>query len=233
MKTLIEIDHPIFEACRKGEVAFVEAQLNKGVSVYAKSEQNPTLIAYAIGGNQAEIVKLLIRHGYDPSHPADRNILGETQLMQAVGDKRKEIVGILLDAGADVNAGDDVGITSLMRAAGGGNLELVKLLVERGANVNAVGTQNFTAFYFAADGGHIPVITYLFEKGADIDMRNADMETCLIRAARKGHLDAVDWLLLHGLDTKECDRRGQDARFWAEKNHHSEIAERLRNSIKA
>ena len=42
-----------------------------------------------------------------------------------------------LDAGADVNAGDEDGWTALHRAASNGHTHVVKLLVLRGANVDA------------------------------------------------------------------------------------------------
>ena len=47
------------------------------------------------------------------------------------------MIGVLLDAGADVNAPDPAGDTSLMNAARVGSLDAVTLLVDCGATVDA------------------------------------------------------------------------------------------------
>ncbi len=231
MKEILEIDHPIFEACIRGDAAFVESEIKRGISVYAKSSMNPSLAGHAIPHNRIEVIKVLLKHGYDPNKT--RNIIGESALMQALGKQSAEMITLLIAAGADVNAVDNVGQSSLMRAAGGGNVELCNLLVECGANVNLVGAQNFTAFYFACDGGYVSVMDYLHQQGADIHIRNADKETCLIRAARKGHAEAVSWLLQHGLDPADKDRRGQDAKFGAEKTNNFVIINLLNKAMQA
>jgi len=54
---------------------------------------------------------------------------GQTALMLAVSHGRLEMVRMLLDAQADVNAQDDDGSTALMCATEHGYTEIVKLLL--------------------------------------------------------------------------------------------------------
>jgi ankyrin repeat protein len=61
---------------------------------------------------------------------------GETALHLAAGEGHLEIVKLLLEHGADVNA-KTAYETALHLAAGEGHLEIVKLLLEHGADVNA------------------------------------------------------------------------------------------------
>ena len=64
---------------------------------------------------------------------------GGTSLLlhKAAGRGHKEIVELLIDEGADVNAKGENGWTSLHLAAGRGQKEIVKLLIAKSPDVNA------------------------------------------------------------------------------------------------
>jgi ankyrin repeat protein len=228
MKEILEIDHPIFDACRRGDATFVEEELRKGISVYARSPMNPPLEGYAISHNQLEVMNVLLRHGYNPNRT--KNKIGETALMHAIGNQNVEMVKLLVLAGADSNCADNFGITPLMQAAGGDS-NIVRILIESGAEVNAVGTQNFTAFYFAANEGLVEVMELLHTHGANVNVRNSDKETPLIRASRMGKSEAVEWLLDHGADINATDKRGKTALDWAKANGHQKVVELLQSRM--
>jgi ankyrin repeat protein len=69
-----------------------------------------------------------------------------TPLMNATERKKIDVMRLLLEKGADVNAVDKRGFTSLHRACEMGNVEAVKLLLERNATVRV-----------EAEGGHTPL----------------------------------------------------------------------------
>ena len=106
-----------------------------------------------------ELVKLLLAHGADPTIVSKD---GETMVEAAAGARvhpglsaranlpaeRLEVVKLLVELGADVNAADDYGITPLMVAANMGDVSIIQYLVDRGADLGAydLGKKNDGAF---------------------------------------------------------------------------------------
>jgi len=121
-----------------------------------------------------------------------------------------EVVRLLLDKGADVNAKADSGWTALMGAAWKGHLGVVKLLLEKGAKVDE-GKDDLTAIGAAAGGGHLEVVKLLLEKGADVNARDKDGSTALMSAAGYGHLALLEVLLEKGVDVNARDKDGSTA----------------------
>ena len=110
---------------------------------------------------------------------------GGRGLIGSTGDGGADVVGALLEAGADQHLTTEDQTTPLMVAAGLGRgtyrpgkprgdrspsaEAAVKLLVEAGGDVNAVNEADFTALHGAAFRGLNEVIEYLVEQGADIN----------------------------------------------------------------
>jgi len=97
---------------------------------------------------------------------------GQTALMLAVSHGRLDMVGLLQEAGADVNVRDEDGSTALMCAAEHGHLEIVKLLLQH-PDINLAATDNdgLTALTVAMEAGNrdIGVLLYAnmsFSRGA-------------------------------------------------------------------
>jgi ankyrin repeat protein len=80
-----------------------------------------------------------------------------------------EIVRLLLNRGADINAQDEWGRTALMIAADGGYLETVKLLLDWEANVHLRDSNGNKALMRAAWKGHLEIVRSLLERGADVN----------------------------------------------------------------
>lgn len=102
-------------------------------------------------------------------------ISSETPLMLACRYcSDTQIIQMLLQAGADVNALTDLRFNSvLMRACRWNSLEAVKLLVQVGADVNYAADRGYTALMSAAEfNPDAEVIRYLAENGADVRARD-------------------------------------------------------------
>src|SRR5262249_15411433 len=116
-------------------------------------------------------------------------------LTRAVGLDQKEIVALLLDAGAPVNAKDAQGYTALHTAAFRGRAEIAKLLIDRGADVNGTASDGFTPLHQAAWRGNCAVARLLLAAGADVNARDDKGRTPLSWAK---HAEMVQLLREHG-----------------------------------
>ncbi|MFH0822125.1 MAG: ankyrin repeat domain-containing protein, partial [Pseudomonadota bacterium] len=79
-----------------------------------------------------------------------------------------DLVGVLVERGAQVNVRDREGKTPLIVAAGAGNLDTVEILLERGGEVNARTDYGWTAIMEAYFEGHPDVVAWLKGKGASL-----------------------------------------------------------------
>lgn len=88
-------------------------------------------------------------------------------LINAAWRRDIEIVKLLLENGADVNARDISGITVLMHVSRYGYTEIAKMLIEKGADVNAKDNEGRTALIQASGKGHKETAKLLIEKGTE------------------------------------------------------------------
>ena len=122
----------------------------------------------AILGSRVARVASLLRRGA-PVNGTDKN--GTTPLYKAAVQGETEIVGMLLEAGADPNlesGGEDEG-TPLCAAASWGHAGIVRLLLQHGADPNLVEKPNqgsMTALAWAQRNGHSKTVELLLESGA-------------------------------------------------------------------
>ena len=118
----------------------------------------------AAGKGHTEVVVELLNAGASPNV---RTGDGTTALREATVNNQEDVVRILLEHGADVNAKEDIfGTTCLMEAARVGSVPIVKLLLQHGADVNAMEDTGFTALTEASLRGHLTVVNLLKQYGA-------------------------------------------------------------------
>lgn len=77
-----------------------------------------------------------------------------------------EMVGLLLDHGASIEATDDLGQRPLLSAARYGRIEVVRRLLDRGADLDAVGWSGESALANAAAARHHDLVELLLDRGA-------------------------------------------------------------------
>lgn len=121
-----------------------------------------------------------------------------TLLLRAAEKGHDEIVGLLVEKGADLETKNTIfGTTPLIWGHRSRNKVVVKRLREKGANIDSRDTRGQTPLSKAAESGHEAIVKLLLEKGANIDLSDVDRQTPLSWAAESGHEAVVKLLQLH------------------------------------
>jgi len=151
----------LFEAAALGRTADVRALLDTDAAqVRATSADGFSALHLSAFFGRAETAAALIERGADVDACATNGSELKPINSAAAGGHR-ELVELLLDHGAEIEARQRGGFTALHSAAAGGNGELAALLVERGANVGARGDDGKTPADIASDRGHAALLDLL------------------------------------------------------------------------
>eukprot|EP00731_Ephydatia_muelleri_P037519 Em0494g4a len=145
-----------------------------------------------------------------------------TPLMEASREGHEDVVKLLWERGANVNAQTEeetqetaltlaccggfmklhradieLGASSpLMEAAQEGHVDIVKFLIEKDADVNhRTATNDHSVLSLACAGGHVSVVQYLLMQGSDPSHILKDNSTMLLEAARGGHTAVASLIL--------------------------------------
>lgn len=160
----------------------------------------PAPVAEAARRDDVESVRALLAEGGDVDASLGD---GMTALHWASLNGNREIVELLLEAGADVSVTTRLGsYTPLHLASEAGQSAVVPLLLEAGSDVRAVtSTGDVTPLHFAASAGDAGVIRLLVGAGAEVDARESNWgQTPLMFAAAAGRLEAAKALVEAGAD---------------------------------
>jgi len=123
-----------------------------------------------------------------------KDLAGSTPLHHAAAFGAVDIMTLLMDAGADVNARNKRGSTALHWAIH--DEARVRLLLSRGANVNGRQIEGRTPLYQAASlGNGNAILRLLLANGADPNLALANGRTPLMAAAGRGDVEAMALLL--------------------------------------
>ncbi len=131
---------------------------------------------------------------------------GQTPLHYAVLYGAAELIPLLLERGADVNAKDRTGLTPLHAAAMIGRAEEAVLLMDRGADKEARDKFGDTPLHFAAIHGQAGMVRLLHEAGADLSTRN-DAGLMPLDSARRYARDSVAEYIAQANGTDEQSGR--------------------------
>jgi len=159
-------------------------------------------LCLAAGYGHTDIVGLLIRRGADLNAPWYAN-----NYIGYAADYSLDMVRLLLEAGADPNNANWLGVTYLHKAAYQGNMELAEQLLQFGAGLHAVDKEyGTTPLGWAAKYGKADMVRFLLDKGADPRLPAEEPWTQpLAWAKRKGYADIVAMLTGWGFFAEDED----------------------------
>ena len=157
----------LFEACVVGDLPRVKTLIEQQpdlVNAYAPDGFQPLGLAAFFG--HADVAEFLLSRGAEVNSPS-RNALRVMPLHSAIANRRTEIVRLLLDRGAAVNATQADDFTPLHESAQNGMLDVTQWLLDRGTNVNPrLSSNSKTPLALAIEHKHEDVAERLREYGA-------------------------------------------------------------------
>ncbi|HXB05617.1 MAG TPA: ankyrin repeat domain-containing protein [Puia sp.] len=187
----------------------------------------------AVWNDDPAMVRLLSLNGADVNHPfKNKDEVSLTCIDVACQNGSTEIVKILVDHGAKVNAKGYVGHSPLRIASRNGHLDIVKFLISKGADIDSEGDDRATPLESAAGKGHLDIVMVLIAAGAKVNHQDKDGDTALHEAARGGFLEVAQYLLSKGADTSLKDNDGSTADDIAKTSGQPKVAELLKKHRK-
>ncbi len=152
-----------------------------------------------------------------------------TALEHAVRNSNREMVQLLIAAGAKVNLKDDSGATALMMLDGDATTDLVWDLINVGAKVSLTDNGGNTALMRAATANNLEAVKALIEAGAEVDARNKQGQTALMLAAADGNVNVVRALVLDGANISATDAANKNALGYALENERTPVIRFLKS----
>jgi hemoglobin len=150
------------------------------------------------GRNEAQLAYVRNHLSADPGLVNER-YGGRTLLQETVGSGNLALVELLLELGADLNAGYHTALYSVANECRKGGGDIVRTLVAAGARVNfAEGSKRCTPLHMAARRGNVEIAEALLDCGADIDVRDSKGDTPLQRALNCRKPELASLLLARG-----------------------------------
>jgi uncharacterized protein len=242
---------PLVFSARQGDIESARIMLDHGADVNQQTEGGWTPLLAAVQNRYYKLASLLLERGADPRiqnkggwsplylATDNRNIEGGDYPTRKPDMDHLEIVKLLIDGGADVNARMhsstetrtvfthqwlyEDGATPFLRAAQSSDLVLMRLLLEHGADPKLNTDDGTTPLMVASGIGWVEGVTYewsrdandesvkmLLDLGVDVNLHNSEGRTALMGAAHKGRNEIVQMLVDHGAELDAHDIGSRD-----------------------
>ena len=155
----------IFDALEDNNLTTFRQALLEGHSPNLRSDEGEPVIVVAAALNRLYLMDVLFEHGgvnVDASIRKTR----ETALMVASENGYLEVMELLIEKGADLDAEDRRGETPLIKAVRAGELSAVQLLIDEGAEPNQTDYTGRSAYAHAEESRQRGILNYLAGIGA-------------------------------------------------------------------
>jgi ankyrin repeat protein len=191
--------HLLVENSEYRNLEIARRLIENGADVNAKRRKTSwSMLHWAASGNDTELTELLLSAGADVDEQANSNRETPLHVTKAVA-----VADLLLDAGANVNAGDKEGFSPLFRAIASPTkdnpisqiTELIDRLVEAGADIHTQAGNGWSLLDAAISAGAPEVGRKLIDAGVDVSVSHKSLGTPLHHAAAVGSSTFIDLLL--------------------------------------
>jgi ankyrin repeat protein len=167
------------QAVEAGDLERVRAALAALADCNARNADGATVLMLAAHAGRIDIVRALIAAGADVNATDER---GWGALLKAVYNADldrgfADVVAVLIEAGAAIEAPIAYGIRPLMLAAGYGETAVVQTLLDAGADVLARNDGGLTALMMVKEKFYVDVINLLHEAERDAGVGEGSCST--------------------------------------------------------
>ncbi|KAJ7291164.1 ankyrin repeat-containing domain protein [Mycena rebaudengoi] len=210
-------DSPMQAASQNGRIDIVHLLFENGADVHIG---NDSALRAASESGHTEVVQALLRKGANANVTNNNGeslliMISAAQDIQA--EQRLNIVHLLLENGADINAGNN---GALRAASEAGYTDVIQVLLEHGANINAPGKDNVSALEAAISRDEnlsdfmfpsfidremtrrLTHVRFLLDNGADVHAGN---NGALRAASKRGYKEIMQLLLENGANVNTAD----------------------------
>eukprot|EP00931_Biecheleriopsis_adriatica_P120003 TRINITY_DN95154_c0_g1_i1.p1 TRINITY_DN95154_c0_g1~~TRINITY_DN95154_c0_g1_i1.p1 ORF type:complete len:601 (+),score=82.64 TRINITY_DN95154_c0_g1_i1:46-1848(+) len=221
-------------AAELGHFEVLRILIDAGANPDLRTDSGESALCLAAQKGFTSVVRFLIDVGASVRAGTDNVEDVENPLFPAAQQNQVEIARLLINARADLNAGNP---TPLFVAAYHGHLEVVRLLIDCGADKDAANSDGKTPLWVAALQGHAGVARFLLEAGSDKDKAPSEEDalqcgaTPLFKAAQNDCLDVVRILIAAGADMNQPYADGATPMFIAAMNGSVEVVRCLLNAL--
>lgn len=198
----------LLEAAAAGDVGRVQELLDGGAFVDTRDKPSEIQVAVSPSGQITYVgpegnLKLKTDDGQEMiiEPPPGSKIIplypGKfTPLIRAAGKGHLEVVELLVERKADLDAQCGTGATALIEASTNGHAKVVQFLLEKGADATLKTKGGQTALYWAAENKHEKVISLLKAYGAkqgDSNDEAKPQDASVRRIVSETLLDSIDF----------------------------------------
>ncbi|QZW33284.1 MPPV-015 ankyrin repeat protein [Magpiepox virus 2] len=203
------VDHehrtPLHLAVESNNIKMLKVLVSYGADINTVDNAGKTPICCAVIRNLIDVTKELISLGADINKGDINNMTPLHHMMRFA--ESTELIEILLDHGADINAVNNFGETPLHILKGSRD-HITRTLITRGANVHAIDYNGNTLLHKAMLNSNA-ILTDIIKLGVDINYRNnLEGKTPLHYAVMYPLRKRVSILLQHGADVNIIDNSG-------------------------
>jgi ankyrin repeat protein len=155
----------LFESVNAGDVATLQRILSSGAYANVRDAAGNTLLMLAAQRGDLPMVNLLIAAGASVNavDAAGWSALTRAVYNSALQRGFADVVQVLVEAGADIEAPIGYGVRPLMLAAGYGETAVVEVLLDAGADVLARNEGGYTALMMVKQKLYVDVINLLHQ----------------------------------------------------------------------
>lgn len=198
------LNSPPYE--QQNQLSAIETLVSAGVDVNHQDPYGHSAAYRAFNSRKLDVIRLI-------APKVQGKFWKDAVLDFRAAMNNPELLQLYLDAGAEVNAGQELGWNFLTDAARLGTLQSVEVLIQAGANVNSTNIDGASAIDYAVYKDDAAMVHFLISQGANIEDTKNDF---LKKALLAGHFDTAKVLEdagAHVENQRELTLKGQLTQF--------------------